>query len=232
MNFDFSDELKQLQAEARRFLGRALHRERGAVGAGRRRTGTHRHCGGKWRNWAGSVPQFPKSTAAPAWGTRRSACSPRRSDALSRRCRSHPRFISRPKRSCAPAREAQKRAWLPRLARGEVIGTLAWAEGAGNPDPHAIKARVAGGRLSGSKRPVADGGIADFAVVAARDERNEVALVLADLRGEGVQRSDLQTVDPDARPRAHGIRARAGRDARRRRRLGHAARNCSTARRY
>ena len=92
--------------------------------------------------------------------------------------------------------EAQKRVWLPRLARGEVIGSLAWAEGAGNPEPLMIKARVAGGRLSGAKWPVADAGIADFSLVAARDERDEVVLVLADLRAEGVQRNDLQTVDP------------------------------------
>jgi acyl-CoA dehydrogenase len=33
-------------------------------------------------------------------------------------------------------------------------------------------------------------------VVAALDERDGIVLVLADLRAEGVQRSDLQTVDP------------------------------------
>src|SRR6201995_878532 len=64
--------------------------------------------------------------------------------------------------------DAQKRKWLPMIASGEAIGTLALFEGKGNPSPQAIKLAANGGTLNGVKKPVADGAIADFAVVAAR----------------------------------------------------------------
>ena len=81
-----------------------------------------------------------------------------------------------------------------KLADGSVIGCFAMDEGAGNPDPAAIHARVVGGRLSGTKWPVADGGIADFAVVVACDEHRQPGLFLADLKD--VKRRDLKTLDP------------------------------------
>src|SRR6201994_1487291 len=74
--------------------------------------------------------------------------------------------------------DAQKKRWLPKIASGEAIGTLALFEGNGNPSPKAIKLAADGGVLNGVKKPVADGAIADFAVVAARTGsggREEVA---------------------------------------------------------
>ena len=64
--------------------------------------------------------------------------------------------------------DAQKQKWLPKIACGEAIGTLALFEGKGNPSPKAIKLQASGGTLNGVKKPVPDGAIADFAVVAAR----------------------------------------------------------------
>src|SRR5438128_2936050 len=64
--------------------------------------------------------------------------------------------------------DAQKQKWLPKIASGDAIGTLALFEGAGNPSPKAIKLTASGGMLNGVKKPVADGALADFAVVAAR----------------------------------------------------------------
>src|SRR6478672_2560912 len=64
--------------------------------------------------------------------------------------------------------DAQKKKWLPKIASGEAIGTLALFEGKGNPSPQAIKLSASGGTLSGVKKPVPDGTIADFAIVAAR----------------------------------------------------------------
>ncbi|WP_321916128.1 MULTISPECIES: acyl-CoA dehydrogenase family protein [unclassified Paraburkholderia] len=97
--------------------------------------------------------------------------------------------------------DAQKAAWLPRLASGEVIGTFALAEGLGNPSASAVRAHVEGGRLYATKWPVVDGGIADFAVVVANDEAGAPGLYLVDLAGEGVARSPLESVDP-TRPQA------------------------------
>ena len=42
--------------------------------------------------------------------------------------------ISLRKRILMAGSEAQKEEWLPRLAAGEAIGTLAMSEGAGRPD--------------------------------------------------------------------------------------------------
>src|ERR1700742_3767686 len=64
--------------------------------------------------------------------------------------------------------DAQKRKWLPLIASGNAIGTLALFEGTGNPSPAAIKLSASGGVLNGVKKPVPDGAIADIAIVAAR----------------------------------------------------------------
>jgi alkylation response protein AidB-like acyl-CoA dehydrogenase len=93
--------------------------------------------------------------------------------------------------------EAQKRKWLPRLAGGEVVGCLALAEGAGAPTPRAVKTRALAGSISGTKAPVADGDVADVAIVAARaDGAADLSLFLVDLAGPGVTRVPLSTVDP------------------------------------
>jgi acyl-CoA dehydrogenase len=63
----------------------------------------------------------------------------------------------------------QKKRWLPKLIEGELIGTVAIADQIGNPDPRLISAHVTKGQLSGTKRPVADGAIADLIIVVARE---------------------------------------------------------------
>lgn len=93
------------------------------------------------------------------------------------------------------ANETQKRALLPKLADGSLIGTFAFAEGPGQPAPDAVRLGAAQGVLTGSKWPVPDGAIADFAIVAAHDERG-IALYCVDLSGPHVSRHPLQSVDP------------------------------------
>src|ERR1700741_2480735 len=96
--------------------------------------------------------------------------------------------------------EAQKQKWLPRIAAGEAIGTLALFEGKGNPSPQSVKLTANGGVLSGSKKPVPDGAIADFAVVAARTgsggRETDISLFIVDLKSEGVEVKELTNVDP------------------------------------
>ncbi len=91
--------------------------------------------------------------------------------------------------------EAQKATWLPQLASGEAIGTFAFNEGQGRMTDDKITLRASAGKLSGVKSPVPDGTIADVAVVAARDEMG-VSLYLVDLKGAGVTRTALKTIDP------------------------------------
>ncbi|UWU68497.1 acyl-CoA dehydrogenase family protein [Bradyrhizobium sp. NC92] len=96
--------------------------------------------------------------------------------------------------------DAQKKKWLPAIAAGEAIGTLALFEGKGNPSPKNVKLTVANGVLNGVKKPVADGGIADFAVVAARTgssgRENDISLFLVDLKAGGVDVKSLTNLDP------------------------------------
>lgn len=96
--------------------------------------------------------------------------------------------------------EAQKQAWLPKLASGEAIGTFAFVEGNGPVTPRSIRTTASNNILTGSKLPVADGDIADFAIVAARtgagnDERS-ISLFIVDLNGPGVTRDAVETIDP------------------------------------
>jgi alkylation response protein AidB-like acyl-CoA dehydrogenase len=91
--------------------------------------------------------------------------------------------------------DAQKKTWLPKLAMGEAIGCFALPEGAAAPSPKSIATHARDGKLSGTKMPVADGDVADIAVVAARSG-DTVSLFLVDLEGSGVTRSSVKTVDP------------------------------------
>src|SRR6201991_4689592 len=96
--------------------------------------------------------------------------------------------------------DAQKQKWLPKIAAGEAIGTLALFEGKGNPAPKTIKLAASGNVLSGVKKPVPDGAIADFAIVAARSgsggRETDISLFLVDMKGGGVEAKELTNLDP------------------------------------
>jgi alkylation response protein AidB-like acyl-CoA dehydrogenase len=87
----------------------------------------------------------------------------------------------------------QQQHYLPRLASGELIGTLASSEGPGALEINAV---IRGEGLRGSKLPVPDGDVADFALVVARSEDGIPGLYLVDLAVDGVSRSVLTTMDP------------------------------------
>ena len=91
--------------------------------------------------------------------------------------------------------EAQQEKWLPRLATGDAIGTFALGEGPGQPRPEKLATRATANGVSGVKIPVADGDIADFAIVVARSDTGDGAsLYLAEL--DGVARASVGTLDP------------------------------------
>lgn len=64
--------------------------------------------------------------------------------------------------------EAQKQAWLPKIAAGEIVAALAVDEGPRH-DPARIATMASGGKLSGTKAFVAEGDGAGLFVVAAQD---------------------------------------------------------------
>lgn len=90
--------------------------------------------------------------------------------------------------------EAQAQ-WLPRLADGSAIGTVGWIEGTAATPVAMPGLRYADGKLTGGKRPVADGMVADFAIVTAQDASGALVIALVDLKAAGVARSACETID-------------------------------------
>jgi alkylation response protein AidB-like acyl-CoA dehydrogenase len=99
--------------------------------------------------------------------------------------------------------DEQKQRWLPRLADGSALATLAVDEGNHHaPERAALEAKRVGGGyiLSGKKRFVPDGGTADLIVIVARTsgraaERNGLTLFLIEGDANGLSRARLNAVD-------------------------------------
>ena len=87
----------------------------------------------------------------------------------------------------------QKERYLPKLASGEWIGTLALSEGPEAPTQANLKVARSGDTLSGKKLVVPHGLAADFAVVLVASAAG-TDLVIAGL--EGVERVAIEIVDP------------------------------------
>ena len=96
--------------------------------------------------------------------------------------------------------EEQKKKYLPQLASGALIGTFALAEGAGDFDANEVEATFDGKTVNGTKLPVPDGAAAGLAVVVTKEGAG-VSLVLVNLDGAGVTRTNLAAFDP-SRPQA------------------------------
>ena len=107
--------------------------------------------------------------------------------------------------------EAQQAEWLPRIARGEVIATLAVDEAAKHrPQTLATTARAEGGGwlLEGAKTLVLDGHVADLLIVAARIGDAATGLFLVDPKSAGVtvQRSVMVDAHNAARITFKGVK--------------------------
>lgn len=90
---------------------------------------------------------------------------------------------------------AQQRQYLPKLASGEWIGTFTHAEQPGAHGAAGVATTFKNGKLNGTKIPVADGEIAQLAVVTATCG-SDVGLVAVDLTGTGVHRQSVRSIDP------------------------------------
>jgi len=194
MNFEFSDELLQLREQARRFLA-----DRCPPAAPRRILDTQEpYAADLWRamaemGWTGAA--IPEEYGGVGLG-RLAVCV--LAEELGRAVAPTP-FSS----SVYLATEAimlfgseqQKRTWLPKLATGETIGTLAMAERPGSSDPAKLRASVSAGRLTGVKLAVPDGDVADFAIVAVNGGGG-AWLHLVELNAAGVSREAVATFDP------------------------------------
>ena len=100
-------------------------------------------------------------------------------------------------------RDDQKQAWLPKIAAGEAVATLAVDEGPHHrPDAVALTATTsrAGFCLSGTKTFVLEGMAADLLIVSARTsgkpgEKSGISLFLIPADTKGVNRKALKLAD-------------------------------------
>ena len=98
---------------------------------------------------------------------------------------------------------AQKQQWLPKIADGTLVATVAQLEPSGRWDADGValeaKKDGAGYRLSGTKLFVPDGHTADMLIVAGRTSgskgKDGVSLFLVDRKAPGVQTTLLKTMD-------------------------------------
>jgi alkylation response protein AidB-like acyl-CoA dehydrogenase len=195
LNFDFSDDQKQLRDEARRFLAEKsnMKRVRGVLddpGRG--------YDEGLWAEiaamgWLGAA--IPEAQGGLGLG-RLELCV--LAEELGRALAPVPFSSSLyffAEALMLAGSPAQQGALLPKVASGEAIGCFALSEGPGAPSPAAIESRFENGLLTGVKIPVTDGDCATHAVVVAREAAG-LCLALAALDQTGVQRERLATLDP------------------------------------
>jgi alkylation response protein AidB-like acyl-CoA dehydrogenase len=90
--------------------------------------------------------------------------------------------------------EAQKQQWLPKIASGEVIATIAADEGA-HHDPRKSKLKFANMEITGAKKYVADGHIADLFIVTGENALFLVHAIAKDGRLDGLSVRELVTAD-------------------------------------
>ena len=199
MNFDFSDEQKQLRDQARKFLGeKCQSRAVRAVLDGKAPYDRDLWKGLAEMGFLGvAIPEA--YGGAGAGHLELCVIAEEMGRALAPVPFSSTVYLAAEAILLAGS-EAQKQKWLPKIASGAAIGTLALFEGKGNPSPQAIKLSASGGNLNGVKKPVGDGAIADFAVVAARTASSgrdtDISLFLIDMNAEGVEARALSNVDP------------------------------------
>ncbi len=91
--------------------------------------------------------------------------------------------------------DSQKEAWLPKLAAGETIATLALSEGVGRTTEKNLQCTFSSGVLNGTKVPVSDGLIADIAIVTATNAAGKASLVLVELDDASVSRAEISSID-------------------------------------
>lgn len=194
MNFQFSEEAEALRDEARKFLAAQSGRDKARAVM----EGDATHDAALWRQiaelgWTGL--RIPESHGGLGLSVLELCVL---AEEVGRALSPVPftsSVLMATELLMASGHEAAQTAWLPKLADGSAIGTVAWMEGdAAKPDG-APRLMCVGDRLTGAKLPVADGLAADFAIVTARDGDGALVIALVDLSAEGVVRAPCETVD-------------------------------------
>src|ERR1700761_6392674 len=186
MNFDFSDDQKQIKDQARKFLS-----EKCTTKTVRKLyEGSASYDAALWKQiaemgWMGTA--IPEEFGGLGLGYLALCVG---AEDLGRALAPVP-FSSTVSLSAeallAAGTDEQKKRLLPKVASGELIGCFARSEGPGATTAKNVRTTFKGGKLSGTKVAVADGMDAHYAVVLARgsEEAGErgLQLALVDLSG-------------------------------------------------
>lgn len=86
--------------------------------------------------------------------------------------------------------------WLPKLASGEAVVTIALAENQAGVASMRPSAQVDSGALIGKKRPVCDGDVAQLIIVSALDGDGQPGFYLCDAAQSAVDVSAINSMDP------------------------------------
>ncbi len=89
---------------------------------------------------------------------------------------------------------SQREHWLPRIAAGKAVATIAFGEADSEWDPARYATRVVNGKITGAKPLVPYAGIAEVIIVAATDG-NGPGLWLAERGAPGIDITPLKVVD-------------------------------------
>jgi acyl-CoA dehydrogenase len=200
MNFDFSDDEKQLKTQARRFLEKecSLRNVRALIEAGESfDRGLWNELGAMGFLGAAVPEEYGGSGAGHL-----ALCVV--AEELGRVLAPVPALSSiylTAEIIVAEGSKPQKDRYLPKLASGELVGTVAMYEGSGRVAQQPLACTVSGGKLSGTKVLVPDGMIADLALVCANDADSKSrdglsqSLYLVDLAQQGVRRTPQRGLD-------------------------------------
>jgi acyl-CoA dehydrogenase len=107
--------------------------------------------------------------------------------------------------------EAQKQAWLPKVAAGEAIAAFALSEPDAGSDVAALQTSAVqdggGWKLTGTKTWISNGGIADFYVVFARASSGITAFIVRAEEVDSAERIDIIAPHPMATLQLKGAKA-------------------------
>ena len=204
MNFDFSDDLKQLRDQARKFLS-----ERCPSTAVRRvLEGPEPYDKALWQEiaamgWTGAA--IPEEFGGAGLGHLGLCVLAEELGASLAPVPFSSSVYLASEAILAAGSAAQKKAWLPKLASGEVIGTLALAEGPGKADLRKLRTTFRGGvperreaaRARRRCRRCRRRGCAGRARDRPRHRRSWAS---------GVSRAAVETIDPSRSACAHRLR--------------------------
>ncbi len=189
MNFQFSEDAEALREQARRFLAAKSGRDKARAVM----NGTHSHDAALWQDivdlgWPGL--RIPESQGGLGLSVLELCVL---AEEVGRALSPVPftaSVLMATEALLIAGSAAQKAKWLPKLADGSAIGTVALGEGSAAAPGARSSLTIENGCISGVKVPVAHADIAQFVIVSGPD-----GLWLVDMSADGIGMTAAETID-------------------------------------